>query len=98
MKKTVWDNPKRVYEIPEFTVESDENQTAPPTWNDAINAMSAEEKAEWMLANAHKLHKAAMDYAWKYRKTGHITDYYKQWMTDYFNSPYGGGKAKEGAE
>jgi hypothetical protein len=68
---------------------------SPPTWNDALNAMSVEEKAEWMLANAFQLHRQADEYAWKYRKTGHYTDNYKKWMADYFASPYDGGKAQD---
>lgn len=72
----------------------------PPTWNDAINAMSAEEKAKNQLGRMAQMHNEAARYAWDcFLKDGaDFEEKYIERMTELLNSPYDGAKAEEGAE
>ena len=60
----------------------------PLTWNERINQMTVEEKADWLLIEYPKLHKIAYDYAWKNRKTGKFCAYYIDRMGKLLTSPY----------
>ena len=69
---------------------------SPPTWNDAINAMSINEKAHWMIDGACRMHNDAARCAWD--KPDEFEARYVERMSELLASPYDGGKAQEGAE
>ena len=71
-------------------------RTKPPTWNDALNAMSINEKAHWMIDGACRMHNDAARCAWD--KPDEFEARYVERMSELLASPYDGGKAQEGAE
>ena len=77
-------------------MESAENPSTPTplTWNERINQMTVEEKAQWLLIDFPKLHKKAYDYAWKNRKAGKFSQFYKERMSELLNSPHTEGATK----
>lgn len=66
-----------------------------PTWNDAINAMSAEEKIEMLgeIANGSCAFCVLIGQDVSCKNTC-----CKKCIAELFNSPYDGGKTQEGAE
>lgn len=76
-------------------MEAAQTPTLPPTWNDAINAMSAEEKVEMIgqIANG------SCAYCVLTRKdVSCMNTDCKKCIAELFASPYDGGKAQEGAK
>ena len=69
-----------------------ESAEKPLTWNERINQMTVEEKANWLLTDFPKFHKKAYDHAWKNRKTGRFGAYYRDRMAELLNSPYTEGE------
>lgn len=70
------------------------NEQTPLTWNERINQMTVEEKARFIQFKSREMYQKAMDYAWKFRKTGKLTSYYTERMIELLNSPYTEGETK----
>ena len=81
-----------------------EEDLSPITWNDAINAMSIEEKAEWSMTGWAEFHSIAASYAVNY-EWSHVDDgkpcvfseKYVEKMTELLSSHYD-GIAQEGVQ
>lgn len=83
--------------VGEVHAEVAETTSTPLTWNDAINAMSAKEKARFWVGKGSEMHNQACRYAWAqqtYKKSW--DEHYVDKMTELLNSHYNG--AQKGAE
>ena len=58
----------------------------PITWNDRINQMTVEEKAEWFMNEQCQMHNEAARYAWE--KPDEFAERYKEKMAELLNRPY----------
>lgn len=58
----------------------------PLTWNDRINQMTVEEKAEWFMNEQCQMHNEAARYAWE--KPDEFAERYKEKMAELLNRPY----------
>jgi hypothetical protein len=90
-------NETKYNRVGDVTVKVGETKASKPiTWNDAINAMSVEEKARFWVGKGSEMHNQACRYAWAQQTYKKLWDeHYVDKMTELLNSPYNG--AQEGA-
>lgn len=100
--KTAWDEHKSVYgRLADYcrikadaSEESAETTSTPLTWNERINLMTVEEKAQWMRNEGMLMHNQCANDAWEHvlNKRGCYSEKYDELMTERLNSPCEGGE------